>query len=129
MTIKDLILELANYHWEGNKKFPSGYGARVMVVDPTSDTNSQLSMGFRTVTEAGWVSEHEYNEGASSSPIIMPGKLPGGWKNSCYSNPYRRLLGLQRLLAMLQQEIHKCRQDCLEEDIRLRQDRKGKETD
>jgi hypothetical protein len=126
MTIKDLILELANYHWRGNKKFPSGYMAEVMVVDPIKDSNNRLPMGFRTVIEAGWVSEHEYNEGASSSPIIMPGELPGGWKNSCQNHPHRRLVGLHKLQDMIRQEIHKCRQECREEDIRLGRDKTGK---
>lgn len=75
ISAAELILELANYHWRGDKRFPSGYGAPVMVVDPNRDSNTTLPMGYRTVTEAGWVSEHEYNEGASSSPIIMPEEL------------------------------------------------------
>ena len=124
MTVKDLILELANYHWRGNRKFPSGYMAPVLVKDPND--KQTLPVLYRSVIEAGWVSEHEYNEGISSSPIIMPGELPGGWKNSCHSQPYRRMTGLQKLLAMIQQEIDKCRQECQEEDIRLGRDRIGK---
>lgn len=119
ISVAELILELANYHWRGDKRFPSGYDAPVMVVDPNGDSNTTLPMSYRTVTKAGWVSEHEYNEGASSSPIIMPGPLPGGWRNSCHSHPYRRLVGLQKLQALVEKEIHKCRQECLEEDIRL----------
>lgn len=113
LTVKDLILELANYHWPGNPKHPQGYQAKVMVVDPKN------SASYNTVTPAGWVSDHEYNEGVSSSPIIMPGPLPGGWKNSCHDHPYRRMDGLKKLRQLVNDEIAMCQREMVMEDIKL----------
>jgi hypothetical protein len=109
MTIRELILELANYHWPGNKKFPSGFEAEVMMDDGRS----------HSITEAGWVGEHEYNEGASSSPIIRAGKLPGGFFNSEWDNPHRRMLALRALRRLVDNEMEKCQVEGVLEEIRL----------
>lgn len=109
LTVKDLILELANYGWAAPGKGPWGYDQVVLVKN-----------GEYSVTEAGWVSQHEHNEGAPS-PIIHPGPLPGGWKNSEAQNPYRRMAGLRWVRSMIDKEIDICQRELVLEDIQLGQ--------
>ena len=112
MTIRELILELANYHWPGSGKFPSGFGAEVRV-------GGGRDGGGNSITEAGWVEEREYNEGASSSPIIRASKLPGGFFNSERDHPRRRMLALKALRRLVDEEMEKCQVEVVLEDIKL----------
>lgn len=109
MTVRELILELANYHWPGSGKFPSGFEAAVMMDD---------GRGY-SIVAAEWVGEHEYNEGASSSPIIWAGKLPGGFFNSERDHPHRRMLALKALRRLVDNEMEKCQVEVVLEEIRL----------
>lgn len=112
LTVKQLILELANYWHAGVGKHSTGeeYSTSVLI----SCGSTRLATGDH-VEGLVCVVDHERNEGAPDSPVLWPASRSefhtnrNEYVNSEAMNPLRQLWLLEKLQRMVEREIEKVR--------------------
>lgn len=105
LTVKQLILELANYWYPGEGKHCTG---------PYYSTKVLIECGGK-LEDLVCVVDHERNEGAPDSPVLWPASRSEfhankkEYVNSEAMNPARQLWLLDKLKRMVDREIEQVR--------------------